>query len=187
MRNRHQGFTIVELLIVIIVIAILAAITIITYNGVQTRAANSATYAAASNAVKLIRTYVVANDSYPFTAAGTNGACLTADTNCMVGGTAKTTNATLTNNLKATGTLPTGIPTQDADNYGIFYQYNSGRNLNGTAQPVVIVYYLKGANMDCQQPVTSGMVTNMTTPATPYSSSTGGITTCVVSIPGPAA
>ena len=36
---RQRGFTIVELLIVIVVIAILAAITIVAYNGIQTRAA----------------------------------------------------------------------------------------------------------------------------------------------------
>ena len=36
------GFTIVELLIVIVVIGILAAIVITTYNGIQTRAQNSA-------------------------------------------------------------------------------------------------------------------------------------------------
>lgn len=35
---RTQGFTIVELIIVIVVIAILAAITIVAYNGVQSRA-----------------------------------------------------------------------------------------------------------------------------------------------------
>lgn len=34
----QQGFTIVELLIVVVVIAILAAITIVAYNGIQTRA-----------------------------------------------------------------------------------------------------------------------------------------------------
>lgn len=38
-KNKHQdGFTIVELLIVIVVIGILAAITIVAYNGIQTRA-----------------------------------------------------------------------------------------------------------------------------------------------------
>lgn len=38
---KQKGFTIVELLIVIVVIAILAAITIVTYNGVQSRARDS--------------------------------------------------------------------------------------------------------------------------------------------------
>lgn len=40
--NRKQnGFTIVELLIVIVVIGILAAIVIVAFNGVQTRAQNA--------------------------------------------------------------------------------------------------------------------------------------------------
>lgn len=38
MRKSTSGFTIVELLIVIVVIAILAAITIVAYNGIQARA-----------------------------------------------------------------------------------------------------------------------------------------------------
>lgn len=36
--GKHKGFTIVELLIVIVVIGVLAAITIVSYNGVQRRA-----------------------------------------------------------------------------------------------------------------------------------------------------
>jgi prepilin-type N-terminal cleavage/methylation domain-containing protein len=39
--QKQSGFTIVELLIVIVVIGILAAITIVAYNGTQTRAQNS--------------------------------------------------------------------------------------------------------------------------------------------------
>jgi prepilin-type N-terminal cleavage/methylation domain-containing protein len=37
-QSKARGFTIVELLIVIVVIAILAAITIVAYNGIQSRA-----------------------------------------------------------------------------------------------------------------------------------------------------
>ena len=43
MRKNYSGFTIVELLIVIVVIAILAAITIVAYNGIRQQAENSAT------------------------------------------------------------------------------------------------------------------------------------------------
>jgi prepilin-type N-terminal cleavage/methylation domain-containing protein len=40
-KSLQQGFTIVELLIVVVVIAILAAITIVSYNGIQNRAHDS--------------------------------------------------------------------------------------------------------------------------------------------------
>lgn len=39
--EQQKGFTIVELLIVVVVIAILAAITIVAYNGIQNRASDS--------------------------------------------------------------------------------------------------------------------------------------------------
>lgn len=41
-KHKQVGFTIVELLIVIVVIAILAAITIVAYNGMQQRSRDSA-------------------------------------------------------------------------------------------------------------------------------------------------
>lgn len=51
--NKLRGFTIVELLIVIVVIAILASISIVSYNGIQNRAkATAATSAAKNVAVK---------------------------------------------------------------------------------------------------------------------------------------
>jgi prepilin-type N-terminal cleavage/methylation domain-containing protein len=71
MRNRNtykkHGFTIVELLIVVVVIAVLAAITIIGYNGIQTRANNSAADSAANTMSKKIHNYYSLKGNYPAT------------------------------------------------------------------------------------------------------------------------
>jgi prepilin-type N-terminal cleavage/methylation domain-containing protein len=55
--KKERGFTIVELLIVIVVIAILAAITIVAYNGIQNRAKTTSAQAAASTAAKKAEAY----------------------------------------------------------------------------------------------------------------------------------
>lgn len=61
-----KGFTIVELLIVVVVIAILAAITIVAYNGIQNRAKSSALQSSASQAArKLALSAVEAGDLFP--------------------------------------------------------------------------------------------------------------------------
>lgn len=63
---KQKGFTIVELLIVVVVIAILAAITIVAYNGIQNRSKQSATQSAVSQASKKIQTFAAANsDALP--------------------------------------------------------------------------------------------------------------------------
>ena len=54
----QSGFTIVELLIVIVIIGVLAAITIIGYNGVSARANTSASSTAAVNFVKKAEVYL---------------------------------------------------------------------------------------------------------------------------------
>lgn len=65
MQQSRGGFTIVELLIVIVVIGILAAITTVAYNGLQTRARTAAAQALANQVTKKITAYYVTNGSYP--------------------------------------------------------------------------------------------------------------------------
>ena len=65
--KHRRGFTIIELLIVIVVIAILAAISIVAYNGIQTRAENSKTVNAVAAWTKALQMYKVDNGEYPST------------------------------------------------------------------------------------------------------------------------
>lgn len=55
--RKESGFTIVELLIVIVIIAILAAITIIAYNGIQNRSKTASAQSAANNFQKKAEAY----------------------------------------------------------------------------------------------------------------------------------
>ena len=74
-----QGFTIVELLVIIVVIAILAAVSVVTYNGIQQRSHNAkidTDLATLTKAIQLARV----NTNKPLKditlSAGTAGACM---------------------------------------------------------------------------------------------------------------
>ena len=61
----ERGFTIVELLIVIVVIGILAAITIVSFNGVTARANATNAKGAASAAIKKAEAFNAEKSAYP--------------------------------------------------------------------------------------------------------------------------
>lgn len=65
MKKSTSGFTIVELLIVIVVIAILATISIVSYSGIQQRARNAQIVSGVRAYEKAILSYVAVNGSYP--------------------------------------------------------------------------------------------------------------------------
>ncbi|RZM20572.1 MAG: type II secretion system protein [Pedobacter sp.] len=66
-QKRQSGFTIVELLIVIVVIGILAAITIVAFNGIQNRGKTASGQSLANSTVKKLEAYNSINSAYPTT------------------------------------------------------------------------------------------------------------------------
>ena len=64
--TKSRGFTIVELLVVIVVIAILASITIVVFNGVQQRARDSRRDSAMNIIKKTMEMYKLDNGQYPY-------------------------------------------------------------------------------------------------------------------------
>lgn len=65
MKKNTYGFTIVELLIVIVVIGILAAISIVAYNGISNKANDASTKSDLSNLERKLKSYHAANSKFP--------------------------------------------------------------------------------------------------------------------------
>lgn len=80
-RLKQAGFTIVELLIVIVVIGILAAITIVAYNGIQARALDSTRSNDLAAIQKALELYKTEKGTYPAATAnpGSSGWELSTD------------------------------------------------------------------------------------------------------------
>ncbi len=74
--RNNSGFTIVELLIVIVVIGILAAISVVAYNGVVTRASNMSRLSEMRQWEKLFVLYKTLNGVYPVISTGYGNYCL---------------------------------------------------------------------------------------------------------------
>lgn len=65
--KQHSGFTLVELMVVIIVIGILVAISIVSYNGAQQKAHKVALMSDLENSASEIELYMRNNSAYPTT------------------------------------------------------------------------------------------------------------------------
>lgn len=80
MAKSRSAFTIVELLIVIVAIGILAAITVVAYNGIQKRARDSQRKQDVATIQKALEMYYVDNGKYP------HGQCISSVTTCKING-----------------------------------------------------------------------------------------------------
>ena len=67
--KQHKGFTLVELLIVIVIIGILAAISFVAYNGIAGKANDSAVQQDLMNIAKKLEMYYAEQGEYPSTTA----------------------------------------------------------------------------------------------------------------------
>lgn len=62
---KHRGFTIVELLIVIVVIGILAGITVVAYNGIRSRGYDAQSASEFNAVQKALENFYTVNSRYP--------------------------------------------------------------------------------------------------------------------------
>ncbi|HSW37431.1 MAG TPA: prepilin-type N-terminal cleavage/methylation domain-containing protein [Candidatus Saccharimonadales bacterium] len=78
-KPKQQGFTIVELLIVIVIIGILAALVITTYTGIQAKARNSERQTDVNSLQTQLEAYFAQNGNYPSRTDLNTAAWLTAN------------------------------------------------------------------------------------------------------------
>lgn len=129
------GFTIVELLIVVVVIAILAAITLVTYNGVQARARDTRRLQDMSTIVKALELYRQTVGQYPAAistpnASGwevsTNGTAATNFLSALV--TSNTVSSVPVDPVNKADPLFLGADRAGEKNLYFYHRYSAGAN-----------------------------------------------------------
>ncbi len=196
---KSSGFTIVELLIVIVVIAILAALVIVTFNGMQQRARNAQRITVAKEYQKIFNLYLQSENKYPPGSAGTTGVCLgegyptnwdaTPEGDCHATNNIKHEVAGYGGELrKVSSSLPDFNKTPIVDS-GITYLgilFRAADTIDSKATTPTLRYFLEGVNQDCElSPVATGTSQPYVTTGNPKNSGTIGtsVTLCVIVLP----
>jgi fimbrial protein pilin len=113
---KNQGFTLVELLIVIVIIAILTVVSLVAYNGLQNQAKTSAAKSTVDSVAKKAELYNTEEGKYPediakLTSADTKKSYYIASTNVSDLGTGTFGSSTPTTTVKYTKCPASGDPT----------------------------------------------------------------------------
>lgn len=122
--QKGHGFTIVELLVVIVVIGILAAITIVSYTGITARANASKTVANAQTVQSVAEAINADNGKYPVTTAEFGS--LTSTARIPGGITIQTGAPTSANGTTTFQLLTLASPNQSTGGQIIYWDYSTG-------------------------------------------------------------
>lgn len=154
---RKRGFTIIEILIVVVIIGILAALVTLSYTGLQKRARNASRVTSATEIIKLLNTYVAKEGKYPYDAP----ACIGREYNdwdgngsldCWLSGSSYSPQAALDNELKKVAAIP---QVETSPIKGRYYAYLSGvvyypnSTVNGRVDQLLVLVVLEGKNQSC--------------------------------------
>lgn len=204
MNNRRDGFTIVELLIVIVVIAILATITVVSYNGITASARVSSALSSVSSYEKALKLYLAEYGNYPeFWGAvclgegyadrdddGT-GDCGASDYPATENASFNTELRKVISSLPPISTHPVRSPfASDVTWVGAYIMRWDDVIYEGATAPYVLSYVLEGGNTSCRNEATMETVPDQSWPitrksTTGYSWSDGITTECRISLPTP--
>ena len=143
--KKQTGFTIVELLIVIVVIGILAAIVISAYGGVQQRAQNLQTQTVVKDYYKAFVAYAIDHGSYP---NETSTYCLGEGYTCTgIGSPSTAANDLIRPYMSNANPLPMPYPkpiTYYGLRAGAVYSYIATATLDGVTYPWGMNFILQG-------------------------------------------
>ena len=149
-KMKTKGFTLVELLIVIIVIGILLSISIVAYNGAQQRARDSVRQNDISEIAKGLEQYYLVNHKYP----ASGGATVTTNTwnttaDASWGTFVTTLKPYMDNNVPSDPISTPNVNIMTPNGYNYAYFSNSSPTMTcgvGTNQMYILVYRLEGSS-----------------------------------------
>lgn len=163
--QRQAGFTIVELLIVVVIISIVAAISIATYTGIQVRARDSMRTDAIAKIKKSLELYKIDNGRYP--SATPNPGC------CGGWELSSDADGTFIESLRDYG-LAGGVPVDPINNAAytfFYYRYPAG---SGGCDPVKGGFYVLSASYEsAAKPQGNSMTTECSSPQSGWSDAEG--------------